>query len=69
MHKHLCRYEVRENKFSYHGKITHNFSIFDRWEKRNIKSGFANEWEAKLWYNNSNFSILDLDSHIRYMCN
>lgn len=69
MHNYLYRYEVRENKFSCCGKRTYNFSIYDRLEKRNIANGFHNEWEAKLWYNNSNLSILDLDSHVNYVGN
>ena len=65
----MYRYEVRENKFSYCGQRSYNFSIYDKVENRNIASGFHNEWEARLWYNNSNLSILDLDCDTKYVGN
>ena len=65
----MYRYQIRENKFSYCGKRTYNFSIFDKYENCNVASGFQNEWDAKLWYSNSNLSILDLDSEVKYVGN
>lgn len=65
----MYRYEVKQNKFSCCGKKTYNFSIYDKWGNCDVATGFRNEWEAKLWYNNSGLSILDLDCGVKYVGN
>lgn len=55
------RYKVEKILYRYCMGTSYSYAIVDQFNHSIVKVGFLNEYDARLWYSQAGYSILELE--------